>query len=113
VQVPDHYLWQCVKVWAATNKGQEWLGTTKAAEFRAKLKSDGGLTFTVTEFLDYFDDEYCLSKQPDQFNLIEATLMICDYCDVDLQMPDDDAKELLAFAGHYRSCTINNLLGNG
>jgi hypothetical protein len=110
---PDHYLWHCVKVWAATNKGQEWLGTTKAAEFRAKLKSDGGLTFTVTEFLDYFDDEYCLSKQPDQLNLIEATLMICDYCDVDLQMPDDDAKELLAFAGHYRGCAIDNLFDNG
>lgn len=107
----DHLLHHCVKIWAATEAGQKWLGTTKAAELRAKLGNEG-LVFSMHEFVTNSEPYYLLRTDAEQSSMVEATLFICQYCGVDPDPEDtsNDAAELLMFVAANHGADMETVL---
>ena len=108
---PDHLLHHCVKVWAATEAGQRWLGTTKAAELRAKL-GDEGLVFSMQELVVHTEPNYLRRDEAEQNSMVEATLFICQYCGVapDPEDTSNDASELLMFVAANHGADMDTIL---
>ena len=105
----DHYLWHCVKVWAATAAGQKWLGDAKAAEFVARLKIDEGVTLTMGELMAILEEEYESISADAQEAMVESLCFVCDYCEIDCDEPEQPATELLALTQHLRHSTSDAL----
>ena len=79
--MPDHYLKHCVRVWACTKGGQKFLGSAKAAEFAARLRSgEGGRALSVFEFVDLFENLY--HDESEREMLVENLAYVCEICDV-------------------------------
>jgi hypothetical protein len=99
---PDHFLHHCVKVWAATDAGQKWLGTSKAAEFRAWIGSAGILT--LREFMDCFEPEFMHCDEETRSARAHATMSVCEYCDIEFggTLEQSDATKLFLFVDMYR-----------
>ena len=105
---PDHFLHHCVKVWAATDAGQKWLGTSKAAEFRARIGSAGILT--LREFMDYFEQEF-MHCDKEARSARAHTMSVCEYCDIEFE-EQSDATKLLLFVDMYRGKDMQSVLSD-
>jgi hypothetical protein len=106
---PDHFLHHCVKVWAATDAGQKWLGTSKAAEFRARIGSAG--MFTLREFMNCFEPEFMHCDEEAQDARAHATMYVCEYCDIEFE-EQSDATKLLLFVDMYRGKDMQSVLSD-
>jgi len=107
----DHHLHHCVKIWAATEAGQKWLGTTKAAELRAKLGNEG-LVFSMHELVANSEQYYLRRNDVERDSMVDATLFICHYCGMDADPEDtsDDAAELLMFVAANHGADMDTVL---
>jgi hypothetical protein len=107
----DHHLHHCVKIWAATEAGQKWLGTTKAAELRAKLGNEG-LVFSMHELVANSEQYYLRRNDVERDSMVDATLFICHYCGIDADPEDtsDDAAELLMFVAANHGADMDTVL---
>ena len=94
-KVKDHDLFHCVKVWATTAAGKTWLGTTKAADFLARLALDNGSMLTVGEFIDSVADGMACQDCTDEVwdDQSHAIMYVADACGVHME---DDAHESAA-----------------
>ena len=102
-KVKDHDMFHCVKLWAATDAGRNWLGSAKAADFKARLSGDSSATLTVGEFVQALEKTASTrDDDADWDTMVSSTMYVCDYCGVNLDESDAPASDLLAFVGHYR-----------
>lgn len=107
----DHYLWHCVKVWAATAAGQKWLGSAKAAEFASRLR-DAAAVLTVGEFVAAFEDDYGQSSQAARDMLLDGMCFMCDLCDVDVADDAAPAEPMLLVAQTLSRCDFASLVAD-
>ena len=77
------------------------MGTSKAAEFRARIGSAGILTL---EFMDYFEPEFMHCDKEARSARAHATMSVCEYCDIEFGGPleQSEATKLLLFNDMYR-----------
>jgi len=99
----DHYLWHCVKLWATTPAGQQWLGTAKAAEFAGRLKAERGQVFTVREFYDAFCDN---NLQADLEAMVDDMAYVCQDCGVNVDDDDASAMPLMMFCEQHDAAVL-------
>ena len=103
----DHFLKHCVNVWATTTAGQKWLGSTKAAEFVARLSTAGepNVTMSVQEYLDRLGGGYDDMSAGAQLAYCDNMCYVCEYLDMDLQCDDTPAAGLVALVDSLATAT--------